>query len=92
MHAGQQVHGLLVAEVDVVAEQEDEDQLADILLLLIAIHSVPWEGGRGREGEGGREGGREGEGGRGRERGGREGGREGGRGREREGGREGGRG
>ena len=32
-----QVHGLDVAEVDVVAEQEDEEQLANVLLLLIAV-------------------------------------------------------
>ena len=32
-----QVHGLDVAEVDVVAEQEDEEQLANVLLLLVAI-------------------------------------------------------
>ena len=32
-----QVHGLDVAEVDVVAEQEDEEQLANVLLLLVAV-------------------------------------------------------
>ena len=29
-----------MAEVDVVAEQEDEEQLADILLLLVAVKSL----------------------------------------------------
>ena len=29
-----------MAEVDVVAEQEDEEQLADVLLLLVAVKSL----------------------------------------------------
>ena len=36
-----------MAKVNVVAEQEDEDQLAHILLLLVAIHTVTWLGGEG---------------------------------------------
>lgn len=40
----QQVDRLHVAEVDVVSEQEDEEQLADVLLLAVAIESlVPFE-------------------------------------------------
>ena len=35
-----QVHGLDVAEVDVVAEQEDEEQLANVLLLLVAVQRL----------------------------------------------------
>ena len=35
-----QVHGLDMAEVDVVAEQEDEEQLANVLLLLVAVQRL----------------------------------------------------
>ena len=37
---GEQVDGLHLAEVDVVAEEEDEEQLAHILLLLITIKGL----------------------------------------------------
>lgn len=36
----QQVDGLHVSEVDVVAQQEDEEQLADVLLLAVAVQSL----------------------------------------------------
>ena len=36
----EQIDGLHVPEVDVVAEQKDEQQLADILLLLVAIQRL----------------------------------------------------
>lgn len=36
----EQVHGLHVPEVDVVAQQEDEEQLAHILLLAVAIQGL----------------------------------------------------
>ena len=36
----QQVDGLDVAEVDVVAEQEDEEELAHVLLLLVAVQRL----------------------------------------------------
>ena len=37
---GEQVDGLHLAEVDVVAEEEDEEQLAHILLLLVAVQRL----------------------------------------------------
>ena len=36
----EQVDGLDVAEVDVVAEQEDEEELAHVLLLLVAVQRL----------------------------------------------------
>ena len=85
VNAGEEVHGLLVAKVNVVAEQEDEDQLAHILLLLVAIHTVTWLGGEGggggrTGGEVGGEGREDGRGGTRGEEGGEEGGGEGERG------------
>ena len=35
-----QVHGLDVAEVDIVAEQEDEEQLTYVLLLLVTVQCL----------------------------------------------------
>ena len=37
---GEQVDGLHLAEVDVVAEEEDEEQLAHILLLLVPVQRL----------------------------------------------------
>ena len=37
---GEQVDGLHLAKVDVMAEQEDEEQLADVLLLLVAVQRL----------------------------------------------------
>lgn len=40
----QQIDGLHVSEVNVMAKQEDKEQLADIFLLAVAIESfVPFE-------------------------------------------------
>ena len=36
----EQVDGLDVTEVDVVAEQEDEEELAHVLLLLVAVQRL----------------------------------------------------
>lgn len=36
----QQVHGLHVPKVNVVAQEEDEEQLADVLLFTVAIKSL----------------------------------------------------
>ena len=36
----EQVDGFFVAEIDVVPEQEDEEQLAHVLLLLVAVESL----------------------------------------------------
>lgn len=36
----QQIHGLHMAKVDVMAEQEDEQQLTHIFLLLIAVERL----------------------------------------------------
>lgn len=36
----QQVDGLHVSKVDVMAQQEDEEQLADVLLLAVAVQSL----------------------------------------------------
>ena len=44
-----------MTKVNVVAEEEDKDQFTDILLLLIAVHPVSWDGEREGEREGGRE-------------------------------------
>ena len=41
---GQQIDRLHVAEIDVMAEQKDEQQLAHVLLLLVAVQRfVPFE-------------------------------------------------
>jgi hypothetical protein len=37
---GEQVDCLHVTEVDVMAEQEDEEQLADVLLLLVPVQRL----------------------------------------------------
>lgn len=46
----EQVHGLHVAEINVVAQQEDEEQLAHVLLLAVAVQGlVSWSTGGGPE-------------------------------------------
>ena len=44
VYGGEKVDSLLMAEINVVAKQEDEDEFTDILLLLVPIHPVSCEG------------------------------------------------